>query len=231
MSAQVDTQSNAQLGCIFDMDGTLLDSMGVWEQVDIDFFAERGIELPPDYGAAVVAMPFDQIAQYTIDRFKLPDTAAQIMDEWNSMVRYAYTHTVKVKPHAVEYLHALKESGVGLAVATSLPPSLRDPALEHAGIGDLFDVLCSTDDVANGKESADIYLLAASKLGVSARHSVVFEDILTGIRSAKAAGMRAWGVYDESSAQDWRQISALADGAITDFSQAPRLWEELSIKA
>lgn len=225
-----DDERNVRVGCIFDMDGTLLDSMGVWTQVDIDFFAKRGIAMPSDYGAKVVSMPFERIAKYTIERFSLPESPQEIMDEWNEMVRYAYTHTVQVKPHAVEYLRRLKSAGIPLVVATSLPPQLRDPALEHAGIADCFDTLCSTDDVENGKESADIYLLAAHKLGCEPSDCVVFEDILSGIRSAKRAGMRAWGMYDDSSAQNWEQIKHIADGAINDFSQAPKLWdlEELS---
>lgn len=212
------------LGCIFDMDGTLLDSMGVWAQVDIDFFAKRGIVVPADYGQKVVAMPFEQIANYTVERFHLPENPRQIMDEWNEMARHAYTTTVEVKPHAVEYLKELSRHDIPMAVATSLPPSLRDPALEHAGIRTCFSALCSTDEVSNGKESADIYLLAAQKLGIAPANCVVFEDILTGILSAKGAGMEAWAMFDESSEKEWQRIRAVADGAITDFSQAPTLW-------
>lgn len=216
----------SSVGCIFDMDGTLLDSMGVWEQVDADFFVSRGIDVPADYSSAVVAMPFDQIAEYTIERFKLPETPVQIMQEWNDLARWAYTHTVQVKPHAVGYLKALHEHGIPLAVATSLPKTLRDPALAHAQISDYFDVVCSTDEVSKGKESADIYVHAAQLLGVESHHAVVFEDILTGIKAAKSVGMHAWAMYDESSHQDWAEIQKVADGAIRDFSEAPRLWEE-----
>lgn len=212
------------LGCVFDMDGTLLDSMGVWTQVDIDFFAKRGIEMPEDYGRKVVAMPFERIADYTVERFHLPENPQQIMDEWNDMARHAYTTTVQVKPHAVEYLRSLRHHGIPMAVATSLPPSLRDPALDHAGIHGYFEVLCSTDEVPHGKESADIYLLAAERLGVEPRNCVVYEDILSGILSAKGVGMEAWAMFDESSRKDWQHLQQVADGAITDFSQAPPLW-------
>ncbi|MCI1983757.1 MAG: HAD family phosphatase [Bifidobacteriaceae bacterium] len=213
-------------GAVFDMDGTLLDSMGVWTQVDIDFFARRSIPMPADYSSTVIAMPFEQIARYTIDRFHLPDTPAALMNEWNEMVYYSYTHTVQAKPHAVEYLNALHEHGVPLAVATSLPPQLRDAALSHVGIHGVFDALCSTDDVERGKDHADIYLFAAGRLNVAPRDCYVFEDILTGIRSSSDAGMHAWGVLDESSEQDWQDIARVAEGAITDFSQAPELWKQ-----
>ena len=208
-------------GCIFDMDGTLLDSMGVWYKVDLDFFAKRGIDMPSDYASTVVAMPFEKIAHYTVERFHLPDAPEEVMAEWNTMAAFAYTHTVKPKPHAVDYVRYLHAHGVKLAIATSLPPSLRDPALAHAGILDCFDALCSTSDVARGKQHGDIYELAASKIGVETSRCVVFEDILSGISAAKSVGMRVWGVFDESSRGQWPQILDIADSAVIDFRDAP----------
>ena len=80
---------------IFDLDGTLLDSMGVWDQVDIDFLTKRGIEVPADYMGKVAAMQFRQIAEYTIARFGLPDTPEALMQEWDDMVRVAYSTVVR----------------------------------------------------------------------------------------------------------------------------------------
>ena len=152
---------------IFDLDGTLLDSMGVWDQVDIDFLAKRGIEVPADYMGKVAAMQFRQIAEYTIARFGLPDTPEALMQEWDDMARVAYSTVVEAKPHAVEYLSYLKRSGAKLAVATSLPPALREPAMKHVGIFDYFDQIVSVDDANNvGKDRPDVFLLAAGRLGV-----------------------------------------------------------------
>ena len=152
---------------IFDLDGTLLDSMGVWDQVDIDFLAKRGIEVPADYMGKVAAMQFRQIAEYTIARFGLPDTPEALMQEWDDMARVAYSTVVEAKPHAVEYLSYLRRSGAKLAVATSLPPALREPAMKHVGIFDYFDQIVSVDDANNvGKDRPDVFLLAAGRLGV-----------------------------------------------------------------
>ena len=152
---------------IFDLDGTLLDSMGVWDQVDIDFLAKRGIEVPADYMGKVAAMQFRQIAEYTIARFGLPDTPEALMQEWDDMARVAYSTVVEAKPHAVEYLSYLKRSGAKLAVATSLPPALREPAMKHVGIFDYFDQIVSVDDANDvGKDRPDVFLLAAGRLGV-----------------------------------------------------------------
>lgn len=208
---------------IFDLDGTLLDSMGVWDQVDIDFLAKRGIEVPADYMGKVAAMQFRQIAEYTIARFGLPDTPEALMQEWDDMARVAYSTVVEAKPHAVEYLSYLKRSGAKLAVATSLPPALREPAMKHVGIFDYFDQIVSVDDANDvGKDRPDVFLLAAGRLGVVPEQCTVFEDLLVAMRSAKSVGMRVWAIHDDSSDGDWPDIRGLADGVLFDFSEAPR---------
>ena len=215
---------NAGKGAIFDLDGTLLDSMGVWDQVDEDFLSKRGIPVPADYATTIAAMQFRQIAEYTIARFDLPDTPERIMAEWDEMGRHMYENVVEAKPGALDYLADLKASGARLAVATSLPPALREPAMRHVGIIDLFDATVSVDDVGDvGKDRPDVYLLAAERLGVDPRDCTVFEDLLVGMRSARSAGMRVWAMHDDSSAADWPAICDLADGVLFDFTAAPRI--------
>ena len=94
------TKANQGKGAIFDLDGTLLDSMGVWDQVDVDFLAKRGIEVPDDYMQKVAAMQFRQIAEYTIARFGLSDTPEALMEEWDHMARVMYATVVEAKPYA-----------------------------------------------------------------------------------------------------------------------------------
>ena len=203
---------NQGKGAIFDLDGTLLDSMGVWDQVDIDFLSKRGIDVPDDYMTKVAAMQFRQIAEYTIARFSLTDTPEELMDEWDHMARVMYATVVEAKPYAREYLAQLKESGAKLAVATSLPPMLREPAMKHVGIFGYFDEVVSVDDAGDvGKDQPDVYLLAASRLG----------DLLIGMRSAKSVGMKVWAMHDDSSDADWPAICGLADGVMFDFHDAP----------
>lgn len=218
------TGANAGKGAIFDLDGTLLDSMGVWDQVDADFLRSRGIAVPADYATAVAPMQFRQAAEYTIARFALPDTPEQLMAEWDDMARLAYGSVVEAKPGAHDYLRALKASGARLAVATSLPPDLREPAMRHVGIADLFDAVVSVDDVGDvGKERPDVYLYAAARLGLKPTDCTVFEDLLVGMRSAKGVGMAVWAMHDDSSDHDWPAIVDLADGVLFDFLDAPRM--------
>lgn len=207
---------------IFDLDGTLLDSMGVWRQIDEEFLAQRGITMPEDYARSISALEFREIAHYTIRRFGLDETPEALMQTWTRMGQYAYAHTVQAKPYAKEYLQYLKASGAKLAVATSLHESMRDPALKHAGLYDYFDAIVSVDEGSNnGKHTPEIYLYTANKVGVEPRDCTVFEDLLTAVRSAKAGGMRVWGVYDDSSAGDWHEIQRIADGTLRTFDQAP----------
>jgi HAD superfamily hydrolase (TIGR01509 family) len=206
---------------IFDLDGTLLDSMGVWRDIDIEFLKKRGLAVPSGYAGRVSSMSFKEAAVYTINKFGLPDSVDGLLQEWNDRAAYAYGHTVQMKPHAKEYLLALQKRGVKLAVATSSVPALYKAALRKHGIYDWFDAICDADEVGCGKSKPDIFLLAAKKLNVSPGGCVVFEDVLMAVKSAKSAGMTVYGVYDKASATEWDQIKEAADGVIYDFQNAP----------
>ncbi len=204
---------------IFDLDGTLIDSMDVWKKIAKDFLKNRFLNLPKNYISTITPMSFPEAAEYTISLFHLSESANGIVSEWYRMAVYEYSHNIRLKPHVKEYLLYLKGLGVRLAVATASPRVLYEPVLKNNGVYGLFDAFASTDEVSKGKSHPDVYLLAASRLNVPPADCVVFEDIYTGILGAKAAGMKAYGVYDKSSAHDKAKIMAVADGYIHDFSE------------
>lgn len=206
---------------IFDLDGTLLDSMDVWEYIDIQFLQKRNIPVPDGYVTEICARSFEEAAQYTIDLFGLPESVDSIIDEWNDMALYEYAHHVKLLSYALNYLTQLKAQGIKLAVATGLPEKLYIPCLKNNSILELFDALCSTDEVHRGKEYPDIYEYAAQKLGVAPERCIVFDDVLPAIRSAKQAKMLAGGVYDKYSADQRREIEKIADIYLLNFKLAP----------
>src|SRR5450759_1523760 len=146
---------------IFDLDGTLIDSMGVWEDIDIDFLAKRHLSVPEGYISEISAKSFKEAAEYTISLFGLKERAEDIIEEWNQMAIDEYSHHVPLKPYAKEYLLFLKGQGIKLGVATALPKVLYEPVLKNNGIYALFDAFASTDEVVHWKGSPDIYLLAA----------------------------------------------------------------------
>ena len=207
---------------IFDLDGTLLDSMGLWAQIDVEFLGKRGLAVPPDYIDTVCSKSFPEAAAYTISRFGLPDSAQEVLREWHDMAAKAYGSTIVMKPGARKYLLELTRSGVKIGIATSLTPGLYGPALRRHGIEGLFDAVCSSEEVGCGKTRPDIFYLAAKRLGVSPSECVMFEDILEAVISAKAAGMTVYGVYDKYSEKQWERIKEAADGVIYDFKEAPR---------
>jgi HAD superfamily hydrolase (TIGR01509 family) len=204
---------------IFDLDGTLLDSMSVWADVDIAFLTKRGIPPPDDYADAISSMSFTECARYTIERFGLNDSVEDLLREWNESAKLAYADTVQMKPYAKEYLRLLRERDAKLAIATSTLPELCRLALSKHGISDWFDVICNSDEVGCGKSRPDIFLLCADRLGVTPVDCAVFEDILPAVKSAKSVGMTVYGVYDESSRSDWEEIRRIADYAVLDFGE------------
>ena len=196
---------------IFDLDGTLLNSMDVWKQIDISFLQKRGLPVPADYVAEICSRSFAEAAQYTLDLFKLSEKVEEMVKEWEEMAVYEYAHNVELMPHTLEYILKLKDMGVKLAVATGLPEKLYLPCLENNGVLELFDVCCSTDEVRRGKEYPDIFAFAAQKLGVCPEQCLVFDDVLPAVRSAKQAGMLVCGVYDKYSAHHRTEIEQIAD--------------------
>lgn len=204
---------------VFDLDGTLLDSMGVWEKTDIEFLEKRGILLPDDYLEIITPMGFEAAAVYTVDRFGLSEDPQEIVREWYSMAVDAYVKTVKLKPNVREYLKLLKGNGIRIAAATSSDLELFEPALLNNGILSYFEHIVTVRDVMRPKGYPDIYEAAAERLGVQPADTVVFEDILKGIEGAKAGGFLAVGVYDRYSEHEKDEIIKLADCYIYDFGE------------
>ena len=114
-------------GILFDLDGTILDSMDVWEHIDIQFLKKRTLPVPANYVTEICARSFEEAAQYTIDLFGLQETVEGIIEEWNNMAVEEYSNHVGLLPYALDYLLALKEHGIKLAVATGLPEKLYIP--------------------------------------------------------------------------------------------------------
>jgi beta-phosphoglucomutase-like phosphatase (HAD superfamily) len=204
---------------LFDLDGTLIDSMGIWEKIDLDFLSKRNLAVPEGYINEICAKSFMEAAEYTIALFALKESVTDIIAEWNDMALFEYSHSITLKPNVKEYLLFLKQNQIKLGTATSLPKVLYEPVLKNNGLYQLFDALSSTDEVSCGKEYPDIYRLAAQKLGVAPADCIAFDDTLTAITGIKAAGMRAYGVYDKYSVHEKTKISGLADGYIDDFKE------------
>lgn len=206
-------------GAIFDLDGTLIDSMGVWEKIDNEFLEKRNIDIPSDYIEKINSMSFDKVAQYTIERFNLKQSEEELIKEWNEMAIYEYSNNIKLKPNVEEYLKKLKENNIKIALSTSSPRILYEPVLKNNHIYEYFDVLTSLEDVKRDKNYPDIYLLAAEKLDLNPQDCVGFEDILVAIKTLKKADFKAVGVYDKYSDCNIEEIKKISDRFICDFKE------------
>ena len=203
---------------IFDFDGTLGDSMWVWEDIDELFCRKYGLTLPDTYYDDLTSLSFEQTARFFQEDLGLDMSTAQIADEFNLLARPSYETQVACKPGAREYLAELKRRGVALGIATSLSWYLLEAALENNGIIDLFDDMAFCDE-SHGKGEPDVYLLAAERLGADPRECLVFEDIVVGVQSAQRAGMTAGAVIDPHNQQDSELIRRIADFHIADFTE------------
>lgn len=210
-------------GAIFDLDGTLLDTNSLWVDVDRSFFEKRGMQMPEDYPDSVNAMDFIAAARYTIERFGLPDTPMELLEEWKSLTVKAYAERVKLVPKAHDYLTELKKWGVRLGVATSALPELYIPALKNNGIYDMFSALISTTDVGKGKENPDVYMECAKRLELEPSECAVFEDVYLGIKSAKKAGFITVWICNPLPAPEFLVENRGADIIIPSF--VPELFE------
>ncbi len=206
-------------GAIFDLDGTLIDSMSVWEEIDREFLRNRNISIPYDYIEKINSMSFKEVAKYTIERFNLKESEEELIKEWNEMAIYEYSNKIKLKPNVKEYLEKLKKNNIKIGLATSSPKYLYEPVLKNNHIYEYFDALNSLEDVKRDKNYPDIYLLVAENLKLSPQECAGFEDILVGINTMKKADFKVIGVYDKYADSDIEEIKKISDKFIYNFKE------------
>lgn len=210
---------------IFDVDGTLLDSMTVWNQADTVFLNSRGFEVTPDYTDYVKSVRIEDAAVYTKERFDLPDTPEQIMDEWNRFVNNAYRNEVPLKPGAYEYLSEAVKAGFKTACATALTNANINAAFKRLKIHDMFDVIVSLEDLPGfpDKSRPDIYLHTARLLNADPSSTLVFEDVPAALKGARDGGFitcSVWDIIGAGSISSWENMKQISDYSI-------QMWTDL----
>ena len=214
--------------CIFDLDGTLLDSMGVWRRVDEVFLGKRGLLFTEEYARAVSFMKLNLAADYTVKLFGLNERPEDIIREWLDLARHEFTYNIQPKPFGVEYVRLLKEKNIPIAVATSSQKELYKPALQRIGIFDLFDVIIDSEKTDCGKDKPDIFLKTAESLNTAPKDCLVFEDTVNGVLSAKVAGFMTVGFLDDYQPDYRDELIKNADCTAADFKE---FYEELATRA
>lgn len=204
---------------IFDVDGTLVDSMWIWRQVDIDFLDRRKTELPMDLQKDIEGLSYTSTAEYFKARFKLPETVEEIKEEWREMADDFYNNTIPLKTGVIELLKIIRNNYLKIGIATSNSRDLVETILKKHEIGEYFDCIRTSCEVPRSKPFPDVYLQAAKDLDVKPENCLVFEDTVAGATAAKAAGMRVIAVYDEISAESRAHLEQLAELYIMDFHE------------
>lgn len=202
---------------IFDMDGSLVDSMWMWRAIDVEYLGSFGIPLPEDLQSRIEGMSFAETAMYFKEHFPIPDTTEDIMDTWNRMAWDKYLHEVPLKMGITEFLRSCRERGILLGIATSNSRELVANVAKVHNLRDYFTSIITGSEVKRGKPAPDIYLAVARELGTAPSRCLVFEDIVAGIIAGKNAGMRVCAVEDEYSSHDRERKKKLADYYIEDY--------------
>lgn len=203
---------------IFDLDGTLVDSMWIWPQVDLQYMKKYNLTEPKDFQKAIEGMSYTETAQYFLNTFpSLSCTLDEVRREWMEMTMENYQTKVPLKPGAKEFLSSLHSRGILMGIATSNARELVDAVLKALEISDYFTSVRTSCEVSAGKPAPDVYLKVAEDLQVEPYECLVFEDVPKGIKAGKNAGMEVCAVEDAYSRPDEAEIRQTADYFIRDY--------------
>lgn len=203
---------------IFDLDGTLVDSMNCgWVEMLTGFLKARNIAYPSDLIKRVIALGVTGCAKYYREEFGVTESENEIVAIFKETLRLKYENEILAKPNVEKALLTLKNRGVSLNVLTASPHVFLDPCLKRLGLFDLFDNCWTIEDFGKTKADPTIYQKAAERLGLSIDECVMVDDSIAVIRTAKSAGMPTIGVYDDFSADAEFEMKESADEYIYDF--------------
>lgn len=203
---------------IFDMDGTLIDSMWIWPSIDEVYLKKYNLVEPENFHEDIEGMSYTEVSQYFLEAFPtLSCTQQEIMDEWTEMARERYMNEAPLKEGAREFILEMRRQGKKIGIATSNGRILVEDTLKALEAAELFDVVRTACEVAKGKPAPDVYLLAAKDMEVDPGRCLVFEDVPMGILAGKNAGMKVCAVDDEFSRYQEEKKRSLADYYICGY--------------
>lgn len=206
-------------GAIFDLDGTILDSMSIWDSIGEDYLRSLGKEPEGDLKETFKTFTLEQSARYYREHCGVDLSVPEIIDGINHMIESYYVYTVPLKPGAEVFLKMLKERGVKMCIATVTDRKLTEAALDRLKIGDFFSRIFTCAEVGHSKKHPHIYRKALKYLETEKRKTVVFEDTLHALETAKADGFPTCAVYD-SHEDKQEKLMSIADFYIRDYFKA-----------
>lgn len=209
---------------IFDLDGSLVDSMWLWHAIDVEYLGKFGKEVPENLQEMIGGRSFSETALYFKEMFQIPDEIEQIKADWNRMAWDKYTHEVPLKEGVREFIEYCMQKHKKLGIATSNSRELVENVIAAHALDAHFTCITTGCEVKKGKPEPDVYLATAKTLAVSPARCLVFEDIVHGIMAGQAAGMTVCAVYDENSVAQDEEKRSLADFYIHDYTDLQFLY-------
>lgn len=205
---------------IFDMDGTLVDSMLYWHNLGREYLESKGVT--GDLNEVLERskpMTMVESGALFIQEFGLDGTPESVAAEVNAVMEDHYRHDVQLKDGAKAYLEQLRRSGVKMCVASATAEDLQRVCLSRLGVLEYFDFILSCETIGTGKNRPDVYFAAVERLGASVENTVVYEDAWYAVRTAKEAGFHVVAIYDDNSGTRWNEIRGMAHQAIENWTE------------
>ncbi len=203
---------------IFDVDGTLIDSMWIWTNIDDLFLQKYNLKEPPNFHKGMEGKSYSETAQYFLDVFpELKHTRQELEEEWHQMAFEVYTKEIQLKKGAYAFIVDMHKVGKKLGIATSNSRDLAEGTLKNNRVFEYFHSIWTSDEAKAGKPSPDVYLRVAESLKVEPSRCLVFEDVPNGILAGKNAGMKVCAVADPFSEPQKALKRELADYYIQDY--------------
>ena len=206
-------------GVIFDVDGTLFDSLSMWEKVDQIYLKEKGINATPEISRKLFHLPLEKGALFIKNTFHLQDDVNTIIKDIMDISKKMYLNDVPVKRGVLSVLNYFQDHDIPMSIATSNNKDLVQAAFHRHHMGHYFQYILTSDEIGRGKNEPDIYLQACDKMNVLPENTLVFEDALHALKTVKRAGFKSVGCYDAYSLQDQPQIKKLVDHYVVEMDE------------
>ena len=205
--------------CLFDLDGTIIDSMTNWPNAMIRVMDEAGLKYPEDVVNIMTPLGYKGCAEYFISLGhpeKDPDVIVEVI---YSYLTEDYSEKILVKPYVREMLKTLNEKGIKTYALTASPHKMVDPCLARNGVAHMFEAVWSTDDLSRKKSDPEIYREVARRIGAAPEEIEFYDDNVIALRTAQSVGFKVIGVYDPATAKYREEIESFADGYVDSFSE------------
>lgn len=212
-------------GIIFDIDGVLLDSLGVWNDLGARYLRSIGVQPEEGLNRILFPMSMEEGADYLKKHYRLEESSTGIMNGLGRMLEAFYFEEVLPKPGAKELMEYMKSRGIRMAAATSSPKLHVEKALKRNGMLDHLEKIFTESEVKADKHSPDIYYAASGLIGTEPVETLVFEDSLYALKTAKAAGFVTVGVFDANGEPDQEGVKNTGDHYITDMKEVIEIYE------